>query len=94
MELKPGQLVEIENSQRKFGSDRYYLFMYTTEKTPLMFTEKEIAAAETRALNNIEDMQEYPLSDKAFKRMLVILFLVALAIVCALIYFNFVSAHA
>lgn len=55
-----GDLQRVDNTQRKFGSDRSYWFARLQypdgTEFPLLFTEKQLEVAAARAKSNPEDL--------------------------------------
>lgn len=59
--VKQGRLIRVENTERTFGSAQVYIAVQVedadgTNERCLLFTEKEIKAAQERADKNKEDL--------------------------------------
>jgi hypothetical protein len=58
---KNNRLTKIENTDKKFGANDHYWFIWVWHKdkeTPLMLTDDQIADSVERALKNPEDIPE------------------------------------
>ena len=61
VKVKQGRLIRVENTERAFGSADVYVAVQVenadgSNERCLLFTEKEIEAAQQRADNNKEDL--------------------------------------
>ena len=61
VKVKQGRLIRVENTERTFGSADVYVAVQVenadgSNERCLLFTEKEIEAAQQRADNNKEDL--------------------------------------
>jgi hypothetical protein len=59
--VKQGRLIRVENTERTFGSADFYIAVQVenadgSDERCLLFTEKEIQAAQERADKNKEDL--------------------------------------